>query len=73
MGTRYYIRIKERPSGKLIHEYDHTFGSTDEIIEDVYNMITGGFIEYNVQGHLIEIYDIHPDVPGAVPLKTEKI
>ena len=73
MTTRYYIRIKERPSGKLVYEYDYEFSSIDEITEDVYRMIQEGFIEYNVQGHLIEIYDIHPDVPGAEPLKTVKI
>lgn len=71
--ARYYTRIADRHTGEQLYEYDFTFNNTDEVIEDVYKMVQEGFIPYLVHGYTVEIYDTHPDVPGAVVLRTEKL
>ena len=72
-GTRYYMRIIDRQSGELLHEYDYTFNNTEEVIEDVYKMIQDGSIPYLVYGYTVEIFDVHPDVLGAVAVRSEKL
>lgn len=71
--VRYYTKITDRLTGELLYEYDYTFSSTDEVIEDVYRMIQEGFIPYLVHGYTVEIYDMHPGVPGAKPVRVEKL
>lgn len=71
--TRYYIKVTDRHTGELLYEYDFTFEDTDEVIKDVYKMIEEGFIPYLVHGYTVEIYDVHPEVPGAVAVRVEKL
>lgn len=71
--TRHYTKITDRQTGELLYEYDFTFNNTDEVIEDVYKMIQDGFIAYLVHGYTIEIYDVHPDAPGATAIRVEKL
>lgn len=73
MSTRYYTRVIDKRTGRLLYEYDYTFETTDEVIEDVHKMIRDGFIPHLVHGYTVEIYDVHPDVPGAAAVRTEKI
>ena len=71
--ARYYTRVIDRFTSEKLYEYDYTFNNTDKVIEDVYKMIQEGFIPYLAHGYTVEIYDVHPDVPGATPVRTEKL
>lgn len=73
MSTRYYTRVKDGRTGRVVYEYDFTFETADEVMEDVRKMIKEGFIPTPVLGYVIEIYDVHPGVPGVTPMRTEKI
>ncbi len=72
-GTRYYTRVKDKSTDRLLYEYDYTFNNTNEVIEDVHKMIQEGFIPHLEHGYTVEIFDVHPDTPGAVVVKTEHL
>jgi len=72
--TRYYTKITDRQTDKLLYEYDYSFEDTDQVIEDVYRMIQEGFLTcQGEEGYRVEIFDVHPDVPGVVAVRVEKL
>ncbi len=69
---RYYVRIADLYTGRIVYEYDSTFSDTDEAIEDVRRMIVEGFLlSLEQPGFTVTVYDTHPDVPGVTAIRTE--
>lgn len=62
----FWIRVKDRFTGEVLHEYSSVFTDIHEAVEDVISMILEGRIPYaHRKCVLVELFDTHPDVPGA--------
>jgi len=75
-GPMYWIRVKNRSTGKILYEYHSVFTDVDEAVEDIRLIIEEGRLidvidrkgEWIVDrpiGYIVELFDTHPDVPGS--------
>lgn len=68
-----WVRVKDRYTDEVLHEYSSVFTDIEEATEDVYRMIEEGRIPYLYGGCLVEFWDTHPDIPGAKKVGWRKL
>ena len=69
----YWVKVRDRSSGQTLYEDTSIFSDANEALEDINRMIEEGRIPYTGEGYTVDLFDIHPDIPWARPIKRRGV
>ena len=69
----YWIRVRDRLSGKILYEDTSIFSEADEALEDINRMMEEGRLPYTSEGYTVDLFDVHPDIPWARPIRRRGV